>query len=73
MKLTKKDIDSLVRTGRISGMPTGTYVAGFDDCAGGYYPIYALDAFLVDGRECELYTNLATALGGVEFYLRFIY
>ena len=72
MKLTKKDIKTLVSCGRLGGMPKGTYVAGFDDIDGRYYPIYALDAFFCAGRECELYTHLATALGGVEFRLRFI-
>ena len=72
MKLSKKDIMMLNKTGRLGGMPKGTYVAGFEDIDGRYFPIYELDAFFYAGRECELYTHLATALGGVEFRLRFI-
>ena len=72
MKLTKKDIKTLVSCGRLAAMPKGTYVAGFEDIDGRYYPIYALDAFFYAGRDCELYTHLTTALGGVEFQLRFI-
>ena len=71
MKLNEKDISSLVKTGRLDGMHDGTFVSGFDDIDGVYYPIDALDAFYI-GRECELYTHLATASGGIEFYLRFI-
>ena len=72
MKLTKKDIKTLVSCGRLGGMPKGTYVAGFDDIDGRYYPIYELDAFYYTGRECELYTHLTTSMGGIEFRLRFI-
>ena len=73
MKLSKKDIKILVSCGRLAGMPKGTYVAGFDDYDGRYYPIYALDAFYYTGVDCELYTHLTHALGGIEFYLRFIF
>lgn len=72
MKLNKEDIISLNKTGRFGDMPKGTYVAGFDDLDGRYYPIYTLDAFFYEGRECELYTHLTTAMGGIEFRLRFI-
>ena len=72
MKLTREDILSLVETGRINGMPKGTYVAGFVDYDGRYYPIYALDAFYA-GVDCEMYTHLSHALGGTVFYLRFFF
>lgn len=72
MKLSKEDIISLVNSGRLDGMPKDTFVAGFDDLDGKYYPIDALDAFYYEGHDCELYTYLTHALGGVEFYLRFI-
>ena len=73
MKLTKKDIDSLIRTGRIAGMPKGTFVAGFVDYDGKYFPIYTLDAVFYTGVDCELYTHLTHALGGTVFYLRFFF
>ena len=73
MKLTKKDITSLVETGRMAGMPKGMYVAGFHDCEGRYYPIYTLDSFFYVGVDCELYTHLTHALGGTVFYLRFFF
>lgn len=72
MKLSKEDIISLVNSGRLDGMPEDTFVAGFDDLDGRYYPIDELDAFYYEGRDFELYTYLTHALGGVEFYLRFI-
>lgn len=72
MKLSKENIQSLVADGRFDGMPESSYVAGFDDLDGKYYPIDALDAFYYEGRDCELYTFLAHAEGGTEFYLRFI-
>ena len=72
MKLSKKDITQLRRTGRLADMPKGMYVAGFDDYDGGYYPIYTLDEFFHSDVECELVTHLTQSLGGVECYLRFI-
>ena len=73
MKLTKKDIKTLVSCGRIAGMPKGTYVAGFFDCDGQYYPIYTLDSFFYVGVDCELYTHLTKSLDGTVFYLRFFF
>ena len=73
MKLNEKDIDSLVKTGRIAGMPKDTYVAGFYDYDGRYRPIYELDAFFHAGVDCELYTHLTHALGAIVFYLRFFF
>ena len=70
MKLAKEDILNLVKSGHISKMPDGTFVAGFDDIDGSYYPISELDVYYA-GRDCELYTHLTHALGGFEFFLRF--
>ena len=70
MRLTKEEISSLVK-GRIDGMPDA-FVAGFNDIDGKYYPIDALDPSFYTARECELYTNLTHARGGIEFFLRFI-
>ena len=67
MKLSKKDIKTLVSCGRLSGMPKGTYVAGYVDYDEWYYPIRNLDALCHTGIECEL-----VALGDTDFYLRFI-
>ena len=69
MRLTKEEISSLVK-GRIDGMDA--FVAGFNDIDGKYYPIDALDPSFYTARECELYTNLTHARGGIEFFLRFI-
>lgn len=73
MKLSEKDIMQLRRTGRIAGMPKDTYVAGYYDVDGRYYPIYKLDAFFHAGFDCEMYTHLTQALGGTVFYLRFFF
>lgn len=73
MKLTEKDIKTLVSYGRIAGMPKGTFVAGYYEADGRYYPIYKLDAFFHRGVDCEMYTHLTQALGGVVFYLRFFF
>ena len=73
MKLTQKDINSLVSCRRLPGMPKGTYVAGFVDYDGLYRPIYTLDAFFYAGIHCELYTYLTHTHDGTEFYLRFFF
>ena len=72
MRLSKENILSLIETRRIDGMPNGMFVAGFEDVDGVYYPIEALDINYDVGRECELTTQLAHALGGIECYLWFI-
>ena len=69
MKLTRKEIINLTKTRRIEGMPKGTYVAGFTDHYGRYYPICTLDAFFYEGIDCELYTHM---LGGA-YYIRFFF
>ena len=72
MRLGKKDIDSLISAGRVAGMHKDSFVAGFvDSYDGRYYPIDALDASFYADRDCELYTHLAKARGGIECYLRF--
>ena len=71
MKLTKEDICTLVKTCRINGMPEESFVAGFDDFDGKYYPIEALDAYYKN-CECKLFTHLTKAAGGIVFFLRFI-
>lgn len=45
-----------------------SFVAGFDE-DGNYSPISELSDYYV-GARIELYTYLAKAKGGVEFYLR---
>ena len=48
-----------------------SFVAGFDE-DGSYFPISELSDYYV-GARIELYTCLAKAKEGVEFYLRFLY
>ena len=71
MKLSEKDIKTLASSGRVDRMPKDTFVAGFYDIDGRYYPIYTIDAFFYAGVDCEMYTHLTQALGGIVFYLRF--
>ena len=71
MRLSKADISSLIKTGRIDGMPDDMFVAGFEDIDG-YFPVEALDIDYDAGRECELITRLTHTLGGIECYLWFI-
>ena len=73
MRLTKEDIHKLVDTGRIDEMPAGAFVDGFEDFDGKYYPISAIDATCYKDRECEMYTHLTRAKGGVMCHLRFLY
>ena len=70
MKLSKADIYSLIDTGRIDEMPVNTFIDGFEDLNGEYYPISAIDAYYKE-HECEMYTHLTLAKGGIVFYLRF--
>ena len=70
MKLTKEDINKIIDTGRIDEMPANTFVDGFEDFDGEYYPISALDVYYKD-LECEMYTHLTLAKGGIVFHLRF--
>ena len=72
MKLTKKDIQSILETGRFDGMPKGAFIEGFDDTDGGdYYPVTELGDFYA-GKDCELYTYNAQCLGGIAYYIKFI-
>ena len=71
MRLSTEDVTNLILDGRLNGMPEDSFVGGFIDIDGSYYPIEAIDASYYAGRECLLYTHLAPSLGGVEFYLCF--
>ena len=73
MKLSKEDIKSLIDTGRIAGMPKGTYIPWFIDYDGRYRLIDVLDADLYSGIDCELCTSLTRTPMGVAFYLRFFF
>ena len=73
MKLTQEDIVSLIETNRVPDMPKGTYVAGFFDYYGVFYPTYYLDKDFNSGIDCELCTNLLNTRDGVEFYIRFFF
>ena len=73
MKLSKADIYSLIDTGRIDEMPANTFVDGFEDFDGKYYPISEIDADFFEDRVCEMYTYLTHADGGIVFYLRFFF
>ena len=71
MRLTKEDIHKLVDTGHIDEMPANTFVDGFEDLDGEYYPISAIDATYYKDHECEMYTHLTRAKGGIMCHLRF--
>ena len=68
MKLTQEEIDSLVTTGWVAGMPAGGKCVGFTDYDGRYFPVYTLGAFFYAGIDCEFYTY-----NGSDFYLRFFF
>ena len=73
MRLTKENINKLVDAGRIDEMPVNTFIDGFEDFDGESYPISAIDATFYKDYECEMYTHLTRAKGGIMCHLRFFY
>ena len=72
MRLSKADIYNIIDTGRIDDMPAGTFIAGFEDFDGKYYPVNAIEADFYQGCECEMCTHLTHAVGGVVCFIRFL-
>ena len=62
MILTQKDIDSLVEEGTMKGMPSGTFVAGFEE-DGSYFPVEQLSSYYA-GKNCVSSINFSISFKG---------